>query len=48
MANIKITWRRQVSDPLDKGNGSAHPRQNKAQAKHKPPIQSSNNTKSSP
>jgi hypothetical protein len=29
----KITWRRQVSDPLGKGNGSTHPRQSKAQAK---------------
>jgi hypothetical protein len=29
----KITWRRQVSDPLGKGNGSTHPRQNHAQAK---------------
>jgi hypothetical protein len=32
-AKSKITWRRQVSDPLGKGNGSTHPRQNKAQAK---------------
>jgi hypothetical protein len=31
-AKSKITWRRQVSDPLGKGNGSTHPRQNKAQA----------------
>jgi hypothetical protein len=30
-AKSKITWRRQVSDPLCKGNGSTHPRQNKAQ-----------------
>jgi hypothetical protein len=29
----KITWRRQVSDPLGKGNGSTHLRQNYAQAK---------------
>jgi hypothetical protein len=29
----KITWRRQVWDPLGKDNGSTHPRQNKAQAK---------------
>jgi hypothetical protein len=29
----KITWRRQVSDPLGKGNSSTHPRQNYAQAK---------------
>jgi hypothetical protein len=29
----KITWRRQVSNPLGKGNGSTHPRQNYAQAK---------------
>jgi hypothetical protein len=32
-AKIKITWRRQVSDPLGKGNGSTHPGQNNAQAK---------------
>jgi hypothetical protein len=32
-AKSKITWRRQVSDPLGKGNSSTHPRQNKAQAK---------------
>jgi hypothetical protein len=32
-AKRKITWRRQVSDPLGKGNGSTHPRQNYAQAK---------------
>jgi hypothetical protein len=32
-AKSKITWRRQVSDPLGKGNGSTHLRQNKAQAK---------------
>jgi hypothetical protein len=32
-AKSKITWRRQVSDPLGKGNGSTHPRQSKAQAK---------------
>jgi hypothetical protein len=32
-AKSKITWRRQVSDPLGKGNGSTHPRQNHAQAK---------------
>jgi hypothetical protein len=25
----KIIYRRQVSDPLGKGNGSTHPRQNK-------------------
>jgi hypothetical protein len=29
----KITWRRQVLDPLGKGNGSTHPRQNHAQTK---------------
>jgi hypothetical protein len=29
----KITWRRQVSDPLGKGNGSTHLRQNHAQTK---------------
>jgi hypothetical protein len=27
-AKSKITWRRQISDPLGKGNGSTHPRQN--------------------
>jgi hypothetical protein len=27
MAKGNITWRRQVSDPLGKGNGSTHPRQ---------------------
>jgi hypothetical protein len=32
-AKRKITWRRQVSDPLGKGNGSTHPRQNYAQTK---------------
>jgi hypothetical protein len=32
-AKSKITLRRQVSDPIGKGNGSTHPRQNKAQAK---------------
>jgi hypothetical protein len=32
-AKRKITWRRQVWDPLGKGNGSTHPRQNYAQAK---------------
>jgi hypothetical protein len=32
-AKCKITSRRQVSDPLGKGNGSTHPRQNYAQAK---------------
>jgi hypothetical protein len=32
-AKRKVTWRRQVSDPLGKGNGSTHPRQNYAQAK---------------
>jgi hypothetical protein len=32
-AKNKITWRRQVSDPLSKGNGSTHPRQNHAQTK---------------
>jgi hypothetical protein len=31
-AKRKITWRRQVSDPLGKGNGSTHPRKNFAQA----------------
>jgi hypothetical protein len=29
----KITWRKQLWDPLGKGNGSTHPRQNYAQAK---------------
>jgi hypothetical protein len=39
----------QVSDPLGKGNGSTHPTQKTCSRKeHKPPIQSSNNTKSSP
>jgi hypothetical protein len=32
-AKSKITWRRHISDPLGKGNGSTHPRQNYAQAK---------------
>jgi hypothetical protein len=32
-AKIKITWRRQVADPLGKGNSSTHPRQYHAQAK---------------
>jgi hypothetical protein len=32
-AKSKITWRRQASDPLGKGNSSTHPRQNYAQAK---------------
>jgi hypothetical protein len=32
-AKSKITWRRQVSDPLGKGNDSTHPRQNYAHAK---------------
>jgi hypothetical protein len=32
-AKSKITRRRQVSDPLGKGNDSTHPRQSKAQAK---------------
>jgi hypothetical protein len=32
-AKSKITWRRQVSDPSGKGNGSTHLRQNYAQAK---------------
>jgi hypothetical protein len=32
-AQSKITWRRQVSDPLGKGNGTTHLRQNKAPAK---------------
>jgi hypothetical protein len=32
-AKHKITWRRQVWDPLGTGNGSTHPRQNKAQEK---------------
>jgi hypothetical protein len=41
-AKRKITWRRQVSDPLGKGNGSTHPRQNHAQAKstnHRPKLE---------
>jgi hypothetical protein len=48
-AKNKITRRRQISDPLSKGNGSTHPRQNKAQAKstnHR--KQSSNNHKELP
>jgi hypothetical protein len=32
-AKSKITWRRQVSDPLGKGNDSTHPRQSKAPTK---------------
>jgi hypothetical protein len=32
-ARSKITWRRQVSNPLGKGNGSTHPRQNYSQTK---------------
>jgi hypothetical protein len=32
-ARNEITWRRQVSDPLGKGNDSTHPRQNHAQTK---------------
>jgi hypothetical protein len=32
-AKRKITSRRQVSDPLGKGNGSTHPRQNHAKEK---------------
>jgi hypothetical protein len=32
-AKSKITWRKQVSDPIGKGNGSTHSRQNYAQAK---------------
>jgi hypothetical protein len=41
-AKSKITWRRQISDPLGKGNESTHPRQNDAQAKsanHKPKLE---------
>jgi hypothetical protein len=41
-AKRKITWRRQVSDPLGKGNDSTHPRQNYAKAKstnHQPKAQ---------
>jgi hypothetical protein len=48
-AKSKITGRRQVSDPLGKGNGSTHPRQSKAQAKsahHR--IKARKTTKSSP
>jgi hypothetical protein len=45
----KITWIRQVSDPLSKGNSSTHPRQKLCSSKeHKPPIQSLKTTKSSP
>jgi hypothetical protein len=32
-AKSKISWRRQVSDPLGKGNDLTHPRQNHAEAK---------------
>jgi hypothetical protein len=32
-AKSRITWRRQVSNPLGKGNGSTHPRQNYTQTK---------------
>jgi hypothetical protein len=32
-AKSKITWRRQVSNPLGKGKGSIHLRQNHAEAK---------------
>jgi hypothetical protein len=32
-AKSKITWRRQISDPLGKSNGSTHSRQNHAQSK---------------
>jgi hypothetical protein len=48
-AKRKITWRRQVSEPLGKGNVSTHPRQNYAQAKsanHQ--TKSSKTTKSPP
>jgi hypothetical protein len=48
-ANSKITWRRQVSDPLGKGNGSTHPRRNKTQpnsANHQTKARTT--TKSSP
>jgi hypothetical protein len=40
-AKGKITWRRQVLDPLSKGNGSTHPRQTYAQGKstkHQPKL----------
>jgi hypothetical protein len=48
-AKSKITWRRQVSDPLGKGNGSTHPRQRLSSRKErKPPKQSSNNHKELP
>jgi hypothetical protein len=48
-AKNKITLRRQVSDPLGKGNDSTHPRKNKAQTKS-PNHQSKarKTTKSSP
>jgi hypothetical protein len=41
-AKRKITWRRQASDPLGKGNDSTHPRQNYAEGKsanHQPKAQ---------
>jgi hypothetical protein len=41
-AKSKITWRRQVSDSLSKGNDSSHSRQNHAQAKstkHQPKLE---------
>jgi hypothetical protein len=48
-AKSKITWKRQVSDPLGKGNGSTHLRQKPYSNKErKPPNQSSNTTKNSP
>jgi hypothetical protein len=48
-AKCKITWRRQVSDPLGKGNGSTHPRKNYAQWKSsKHQTKARKTTKSSP
>jgi hypothetical protein len=47
----KITWRRQVSDPLGKGNASTHPRQDHAQAistNHQTKARKPQRTKSSP
>jgi hypothetical protein len=44
----KITWRRQVSGPLGKGNGSTHPRQNPLKQRAQPLNQSTKTIKSSP
>jgi hypothetical protein len=50
-AKRKITWRRQVSNPLGKGNGLTHPRPNYAQAKsanHQPKLENHQPTNSTP